>query len=394
MSLERGLRDINQKLKSKVHNLLQKIRPEKSPQFRAQRTDEIICYIFIKRDEIVLISHDLKSRGAPNTDEIIAVGVVEGEFAFYPASANSRFFGAPNELKTFEFIELILTQRLHIIAQKIYENIAFVSEKIVEYRTLYAAKLEGIDIGIHIADRTEILAYRESLESALRESLEARLRVIIGDNVLDSAAHIFRFIFPNGISDILAFMERENRLSAAILKSYYNTSNLANAEILQHIKARIDTREVEFSLFFERILLKNSPKLSAIAHITLQSISVPIIAAHDIFYSNSDIKATISGDILTLDNLTAEPIAILGIKSSFTIINTPFETNLKALKSPLKAHSSLKIIIAPSHLKIFYYKTFQDVIRHAFKLIYATPSTQNTLLGSSRHKWSDVFPML
>ena len=148
--MEGILKEINNKVKYKLSMLLSNIVPPKMPEFSIQDSKEAIFFIYLQNDKISFISHKDDKEG----DEIIKVGMINDKSTFYPIKQDSIYFGEKFELQTSRFIESILNNKLNIIANKIYSDMEFFLDKIMEYEALYINKLDNMEIKLNLLDKT------------------------------------------------------------------------------------------------------------------------------------------------------------------------------------------------------------------------------------------------
>lgn len=393
--MEGVLRQINKKIKNKVNMFLHTILPDKIPEFSVSEVDEVIFFIYLNKNEIILISH----LGDQEADEVIKVGVCDNEFVFYPARADSAFFNEQFELRTFAFIETILTNKINLIAQKIYQNITFLCDKILEYKMLYLAKLTNIEYEIDLDDRTKILCVNPNLYHHFDEALKDRLTNIAKTNLLDSPLHIFKLIFPSGICDIESFMSKKNVLEAGILKNYYNTSNLINPNTTLQLQISSNGKEIEFECMFEQLYLQVTPngKFSAYGKIKLVSINALSLQPDTMLYSNNDLKVIFKKDYIELHNLSPENITINSLASIFVLqgIN-PFDIKLDNINIIIPPRNNINITLKKDHYfgaikNLCEEKLHNQKIKHSIKLIYSSNKETRTLVGSSSYRLYDMF---
>lgn len=388
---------INKKIKNKVNIFLNTILPSKIPEFSINNTEEAIFYIYLNKNEISFISHESNKEA----DEIIKVGVIGDEFAFYPTKKDSAFLNNGFEFKSFEFIEVILSNNLNLIAKKIYDDIVFLGDKILDYKTLYISKLKGITFNIKITDDSNITNTNDSINELFVDAMKIELEKIVKTNILDTPINIFRLIYPDGIYDIERIIEQKSGLDGSMLKTYYNKSNLANPKLMQNFKIDIKDRSLEFHYFIDSVFLDNliNKKMIANASIIIKNIDGINFLPDKILYSNNDFRITIKLDSIIIHNQANSDISLHNLNSNFTIRSEekPFEIKIDNinLKIPTKEEVSiiLKRDIHFGNIKnIDMNMILNTQIKHNIKITYTLKDNNiKNLMGSSQYKLMDIF---
>ncbi|RAX54708.1 hypothetical protein CCY99_02805 [Helicobacter sp. 16-1353] len=390
---------INKKVKNKVNILINTILPSKIPEFSINEVEEPIFFIYLNKNEIAFISH-LDNKEA---DEIIKVGITNNEFVFYPLKENSMFFGKDFEFKTFEFIEVILSNKLHLIAKKIYKDICFLSDKILEYKTVYISKLKNIDFFIDVVDNSNITNVNETLNSLFNNAIKDKLYNIAKTNILDTPLNIFGLIFPDGIHEISYFMEQKSALEASMLKNYYNKSNIANPKLIESLQVEINGKEFEFEYCINSFFLQYSvtKKIFAKAKVCINNINALNIQPDTILYSNNDLKVVVKRNNIAVYNQTDSSISLYGLCSIFLLDNNkPFETKIENINLKIPINEEISMVSK----KDTYFGTIKNLntdiikngkIKHSIKLTYSLSNNKHietkNLVGSSQYMLCDIF---
>lgn len=388
--MEGILKEINNKVKHKLSMLLSNIVPPKMPEFSIQDSKEAIFFIYLQNDKISFISYKDDKEG----DEIIKVGMINDKFTFYPIKQDSIYFGEKFELQTSRFIESILNNKLNIIANKIYSDMEFFLDKIMEYEALYINKLDNMEIKLNLLDKTNIIYANDELYKKCSNEILEKLHYLTKTNIRDSHLNIFSIMYPDGINDIEHFMIQKTSLNANMLKNYYNKSNLSNPSLIEKIDIEIGNQTLEINYLIKNIYLKHSTKrqIYANSEVLIDSINGINMQPNDILYSNNEIKVIINKDSLIIKNLTNKNIDINEINSTFYINNStqPFSqtqnTNIK-----INANTEISIDKKNVSIKNLTANNIQQYsIMHNIKLTYAIDDESKNLVGKSQYKLCDI----
>lgn len=399
--MEDMFKTINKKVKNKVNILLNTILPSKIPEFSVNDVKEPIFFIYLNKKEIAFISH-LDDKEA---DEIIKVGVIDDEFIFYPLKQDSVFFNKGLEFKTFEFIEIILSNKLNLIAKKIYKDIVFLSDRIIEYKMLYTSKLKNINFTIEVVDNSKITSINNALSKSFGSAIKEKLYELANTNILDTPLNIFSVIFPNGIYNIADFMKQESALDSDMLKNYYNKSNIANPKLIEYMQVDINGKEFEFEYCINSLLLQYSvtKQVFAKSQIYIKNINALNLQPDSIIYSNNDLKVVIKRNNIVVHNKTNDNISLYNLGSTFSLDNDkPFETTINNINLKIPTNEEMSIVLKKDTyfgaIKNLNINTIQNSkIKHTIKITYAIPNTTDknlnskNLVGSSQYKLSDIF---
>lgn len=394
---------INKTIKNKANMLLHTILPSKMPNFNINNVDSPLFYIYLNKNEVAFVSH-LDDK---NADEIIKVGLENGEFVFYPARATSRYFGGEQGFDTFNFIQSIVLNNLSKVAEKIYQEIEFLSDKIIEYEQVYVAKFSNVDFNIELSDSVgvDVLAesFGESFRAAFDTALKNKLLEIAKINILDTPQNLFTLVFPDDIHDVEGFMQHKHNLRGGTLRSYYNRSNLANPDVVETFRVPMSgenggggesvktSRELELECCIESFFLQYSPtkKMFATAKVAIKALNLINALPRSIIYSNAELKVTIEADKIIVQNLGLGEVEINAASSIFMFENAaPKGTNAKnlALKIPAKHRISLNINPKNSAQTLRGVSLFDELkIKHHIKLAYTSSGESKNLVGSSKH---------
>ena len=387
--MEGIFKKINDKVKSTIAGFFDNT-SQKTPKFSIQDSAQALFFIYLQNNKITLLSH----KDDQKSDEIIKVGLEDNQFNFYPIKQDSIFFGERFEIQTNRFCESILQNKLNLIAYKIYNDIEFFLDKIVEYEALYINKIKNMQIKLDLFDKTNIIVANDELHEKCKDKILEQLHNLATKNIKDSHLNIFTILHPNGISDIEQFMQQKTTLNANTLKNYYNKSNLSNPNLIEKINIEINNQILEINYLIKNLYLQTSKtgQIYAISKVIIDSIDGINIQPDEILYSNNEIKVTISKKNLTIKNLTNKNIFINNITSIFYIGNStqPFT---QTLHSNIKINAN-EIININKKNTILTNLTNENLHQHfiinSIKINYAIDDEIKNLIGSSKHKLSDI----
>ena len=380
---------INDKVKSTIAGFFDNT-SQKTPKFSIQDSAQALFFIYLQNNKITLLSH----KDDQKSDEIVKVGLEDNQFNFYPIKQDSIFFGERFEIQTNRFCESILQNKLNLIAYKIYNDIEFFLDKVVEYEALYINKIKNMQIRLDLLDKTNIIVANDELHEKCKDKILEQLHNLATNNIKDSHLNIFTILHPNGISDIEQFMQQKTTLNANTLKNYYNKSNLSNPNLIEKINIEINNQILEINYLIKNLYLQTSKtgQIYATSKVIIDSIDGINIQPDEILYSNNEIKVTISKKNLTIKNLTNKNIFINNITSIFYIGNStqPFT---QTLHSNIKINAN-EIININKKNTILTNLTNENLHQHfiinSIKINYAIDDEIKNLIGSSKHKLSDI----
>lgn len=390
--MEGILKEINNKVKLKLSMLLNNIVPSKIPKFGIQDSNKILFFIYLQNNKIALISH----KDDKKSDEIIKVGILNDKFTFYPIKQDSIYFGEKFELQTSRFCESILSNKLNIIANKIYNDMEFFLDKIIEYEKIYENKIDNIEIKLDLLDKTNIISANDILYKEYSKQILEKLHQLAKTNIKDSYLNIFSILYPDGIYNIEHFMLQKTALNANMLKNYYNKSNLSNPNIIEKINIEINNQILEINYLVKNMYIKCSTnsQIYADSEVIIDSINGINLQPNEILYSNNEIKVIINKDNLVIKNLTNKNINIDNIKSIFYIEN-PIQPFIQTINSNIKinANTEIKINIDKKNIVISNLTDTniqQYFIINSIKLAYTIDDEIKNLVGTSKHKLYDI----
>lgn len=395
--MEGILKSINNKVKHKINILLNTIVPSKIPEFSIHNTDEAIFFIYLSDNQVHFVSHNNNENG----DEIIKVGRANNEFTFYPIKKDSIFFEENSGLKTFQFIEAIVNNKINIIANKIYNDMIFLLDKITEYKTLYINKLNDMKINLNIIDKTNITYTNEELYSKLNNKISQELQNLAKTNIRDSLINIFKTMYPDGIYDIESFITQKSSLNADMLKNYYNQSNLSNPNLIEKTNITINNQELEINYIIKEMRLKCTSKkqLYADSEVIVDFINGIDVQPDEIFYSNNEIRVNINKGSFSIHNNTDNNIYINNIKNIF-YINEAIDPFIQAINSNIKIDANMEINIKMNYNKkdvaisnLTTDNIHKYIIIHSIKITYTIDSTTKNLVGKSQYKLYNILSL-
>lgn len=364
-----------QKFKKSFKKTLQTIIPHQIPEFCVSKSQPLFFMYFIN-GEIFHISHkENVAFSEVVIDEVVGVGVENGEFAFYPVGVDSAFFKQDFELDTFKFIELILSNNLNEIASEIYALITRFEAKILDYEMLYKMKLKNAICNVEITDNGGILAINENLKWEIENAIKSVLIEVASQNILDSKQNIFKALFNDGIYDFENIAE--NIAWQDILKHYYNHSNLSD-NIEKSLEINLNKLRFFISYFTINIFLelKNNGKFFINAHILLNGIY--LLGSPKINYANADLKIEFDGENIHIYNLQNLRVILYEIKSRLSLAGAESIFNQAtqiALNGSVVLKNSSFLEIKGAHK-----------ISHKLELIYSVNGDEKCFVGSASVK--------
>lgn len=362
-----------QKLKKNLKKTLQTIIPHQIPEFCISQGKPLFFMYFINGD-IFHISHkENVAFSEVVIDEVVQVGMENGEFAFYPVGADSAFVKQNFELDTFKFIELILSNNLNEIASEIYALIAKFEAKILDYEMLYKMKLKNAICNVEIVDEGDILSMDENLKWEAENAIKSALIEVASQNILDSKQNIFSALFKDGIYDFENIAE--NIAWHDILKTYYNRSNLGD-NIEKSLEINLNNMRFFISYFTTNIFLelKNNGTFFINAYILLNG--VYLLGSPKINYMNADLKIEFDGENIHISSLQNLQVILHSIKSklSFGGAESIFDfAEQIILNDGVTLHNSSFLRIAGK-------------ISHKLELIYSIKGEGRRFVGSANIK--------
>lgn len=364
-----------QKLKKSFKKTLQTIIPHQIPEFCVSKSQPLFFMYFINGEIFHISSKENVAFSEVVIDEVVGVGVENGEFAFYPVGADSAFFKQDFELDTFRFIELILSNNLNEIASEIYALITRFEAKILDYEMLYKMKLKNAICNVEIVDNGGILAINENLKWEIENAIKSVLIEVASQNILDSKQNIFKALFNDGIYDFENIAE--NIAWQDILKHYYNHSNLSD-NIEKSLEINLNKLRFFISYFTTNIFLelKNNGKFFINAHILLNGIY--LLGSPKINYANADLKIEFDGENIHISNLQNLQVILYEIKSRLSLAGAESIFNQAtqiALNESVVLKNSSFLEIKGAHK-----------ISHKLELIYSVNGDEKRFVGSASVK--------
>ncbi|MDE6885609.1 MAG: hypothetical protein K2P17_00995 [Helicobacteraceae bacterium] len=383
--------NLKNKIKQKSSFLISTIIPSKIPEFSIYDTKDAYLYIYYIKNEIFHITTKIdKEFKNIKIDEIVKFGIHDNSFVFYPATKDSNFFKQNFELDTFRFIEMIVSSNLNFIINKIYNEIEFFKQKVLDYEMIYKLKLKDMIVNLSIEDKSNILDSNDELKWALQKEFNLKIGQIAQTNMLDTPQNIFNIIFPNDIYNSQLPLDNKQIVTIDMINKYINKSNLSPL-IEQELEINIANKTFQINYFINSIFLQYSNKKMFVnATITISNIN--LLGTHNkcIIYSNNDLKAEIKSDAITISS--KEDLIIYNIESCFLyedtdITNKVVLNNLKVQSNiPLKIQIDETFII--KNINLDFLKTAKT--KHILNIIYLIGSNTRKLVGSSSYKIDDI----
>ena len=314
---------------------------------------------------------------------------------------DSIFFEENSGLKTFQFIEAIVNNKINIIANKIYNDMIFLLDKITEYKTLYINKLNDMKINLNIIDKTNITYTNEELYSKLNNKISQELQNLAKTNIRDSLINIFKTMYPDGIYDIESFITQKSSLNADMLKNYYNQSNLSNPNLIEKTNITINNQELEINYIIKEMRLKCTSKkqLYADSEVIVDFINGIDVQPDEIFYSNNEIRVNINKGSFSIHNNTDNNIHINNIKNIF-YINEAIDPFIQAINSNIKIDANMEINIKMNYNKkdvaisnLTTDNIHKYIIIHSIKITYTIDGATKNLVGKSQYKLYNILSL-
>ncbi|RDU64830.1 hypothetical protein [Helicobacter sp. MIT 14-3879] len=378
---------IKKQIKKKSSIWFSTIIPSKIPEFCVYDVKEPILFLYFVNGDIFYISNKSdKVFNEVKIDEIIKVGIHNNEFGFYPVMKDSEFFKNKYELNTFKFIELIIANNLNMIVSRIFDEIKFFEDKVLEYKMLYLLKLKDLICNIEFNDEFNILKINDNLRWESENTLKYTISQIVQNNLIDSKQNIFDILFKDGIYDTEPLLENNHYTKQDMLKNYYNKSNLSDNTLEHKAKIIINNRIFFITYFIDSIFLQYniSKKMFANANISIKGID--LCGYQDILYSNNDLKVEFGIDEILIYNQQKSNIVLHSIYSVFILSEKQNVVSMENLNLVIEDSVSfeLDLVLKDLHLYLDY------KLQHKVEIIYSTTENKRKLVGSSSYTISDI----